>query len=80
MTPTLSDFIQVMADAFSSETEVKASVEFRELEEWSSMQALIVIAAIDEHFNVTIPEKEFRAAKTFQNLYDLTISNKTKDV
>lgn len=76
MNPTLEEFIDVMRDAFSPEAEVAPNVEFREMEDWSSMQALIVIAAIDEHFEVTIPEKEFRAAKTFKSLFELTVSSK----
>ena len=76
MTPTLSDFIDVLAESFSPEAQVEAGIEFRELEEWSSMQALIVIAAVDEHFDVTLPEKEFRKAQTFEDLYQLTISLK----
>lgn len=74
MNPTLSDFIQVMSDSFSPTAGVEAGVRFRELEEWSSMQALIVIAAVDEHFGVTLPEKDFRKAETFEDLFELTIS------
>ena len=76
MTPTSNDFIQVMADTFSPEAEIVPETQFRELEEWSSMQALIVIAAVDEHFGVTLPEKDFRKAQTFQDLYQLTVSLK----
>ena len=73
MNPTLSDFIDVISDAFSPSAGVEAGVRFRELEDWSSMQALIVIAAVDEHFGVTLPEKDFRKAETFEDLYELTI-------
>lgn len=75
MTPTIERFLEVMKEAFSPSANITAEVEFRELEEWSSMQALIVIAAIDEHFGVTIPEKDFRSAKTFQSLFELTVAN-----
>lgn len=76
MTLTLSDFIDAMASCFSPEATVEAGVQFREMEEWSSMQALIVIATVDEHFGVTLPEKDFRKAETFEDLYQLTISLK----
>jgi acyl carrier protein len=76
MTPTLTDFMSAMAETFSSKKEIVAQAQFRELEEWSSMQALIVIAAVDEHFGVTLPEKEFRKAETFQDLFQLTTSLK----
>ena len=75
MKPTQEEFIAVMSEAFSPEATVMLNIEFREMEEWSSMQALIVIAAIDEHFGVTVPEKKFREAKTFQALYELTVSS-----
>jgi len=76
MEPTLSDFIEAIAETFSTSAQVKAGIRFREMEEWSSMQALIVIAAVDEHFGVTLPEKEFRKAETFEDLHQLTISLK----
>lgn len=72
MTPTEQEFLDVLADTFSPTVEIAAETLFRELEEWSSMQALIVIATIDEHFGVTIPEKEFRKAQRFEDLFELT--------
>lgn len=76
MTPTLNVFLEVMRESFSPGISIEADVAFRELEEWSSMQALIVIAAVDEHFGVTLPEKDFRSAKTFHDLHRLTVSLK----
>lgn len=70
---TLDNFLQIFKALFQEENEISADSKFRELEEWSSMQALIVIAAIDEHFGVTIPERDFRAAQTVSDLYQLTI-------
>ena len=70
---TLSVFIDSVSACFSSSSEVKPETRFREMEEWSSMQALIVIATVDEDFGVTLPEKEFRKAQTFKDLFDLTV-------
>lgn len=68
-------FISVIASLF---TELPAPMQletpFRDLEEWSSMQALIVIATVDEQFGVTLPEKEFRKARTVGDLYRITVS------
>ena len=72
MPPTLSEFLEVLSETFASDVEVKADTRFRDMEDWSSMQALIVIATIDEHFGVTIPEKEFRKAQRFEDLFELT--------
>ena len=70
---TLENFLEVFTSLFQERKGISADSKFRELEEWSSMQALIVIAAIDEHFGVTIPERDFRAANTVSDLYQLTI-------
>ncbi len=62
-------FVSVIRDLFKEDQDaITATTRFRDLEEWSSMQALLVIAAIDEHFGVTVPEKEFRAANTINDL------------
>ena len=71
---TIEEFVNVIRSLFKEDgVTIEATTEFRELEEWSSMQALLVIAAVDEHFGVTLPEKEFRNANTIQDLYDVTI-------
>ena len=36
------------------------------------MQALILIAAVDEHFGVTLPEREFRSTETVEDIFNLT--------
>ncbi len=71
---TSNDFVEVINGLFANDELIHANVRFRELEEWSSMQALILIAAVDEHFGVTLPEKEFRKANTIEDLFLLTMS------
>ena len=74
MTESTPDtFLQVFSSLFQEGEAITLDSKFRELEEWSSMQALIVIAAIDEHFGVTIPERDFRNAQTVSDLYRLTM-------
>ncbi len=73
---TSNDFVEVIKGIFADASSINAEVRFRELEEWSSMQALILIAAVDEHFGVTLPEKEFRKSNTVEDLFILTISLK----
>jgi acyl carrier protein len=76
MSVTSNDFVEVIKGLFADATSINAEVRFRELDEWSSMQALILIAAVDEHFGVTLPEKEFRKANTVEDLFLLTNSLK----
>lgn len=74
--PANSDeFLEVFRSLFQDGSGIGLQTNFRELEEWSSMQALIVIAAIDENFGVTLQERDFREAKTVDDLYHLTTKN-----
>lgn len=49
-----------------------AETRFRELEQWSSLQALLVMAHIDATYGVTISPEEMRAAQTVEDLFRLT--------
>lgn len=68
----LDDFIQNFAEQFD---ETDASVftpetVFHELEEYSSLIALSIIAMIDEELGVTIGAHEMRSSVTIKDLYD----------
>jgi acyl carrier protein len=68
----INKFIANFADQFD---ETDASVftpetQFRELEEWSSLIALSVIAMIDEEYDVTLKGDDMRAAQTIEDLFN----------
>lgn len=68
----LDDFIQNFTEQFD---ETDASVftpetVFHELEEYSSLIALSIIAMIDEELGVTIGANEMRSSVTIKDLYD----------
>ena len=72
----ISDFIQNFADQFE-ETELDVfapETNYRELDEWSSLIALSVLAMIDEEYDVQLKGEEMRATKTIQELFDLVSS------
>ena len=48
---------------------------FHELEEYSSLIALSIIAMVDEEYGVTIGANEMSAAVTIQDLFD-TVKSK----
>ena len=69
-------FIQFFADQFE---DTDASVftpqtKFRELEEWSSLAALAILAMIDEEYDIQVSPKEMRETNTIQELFDLVAS------
>jgi len=49
---------------------IKADTEFKDLEEWSSMSALAVIAMVDSEYDVQIKGDDIRKAETIEDLYN----------
>lgn len=75
----IKEFIANFADQFD-ETDAEVftpETKFRELEEWSSLIALSVIAMVDEEYNVTLKGDDMRAAATIEDLYN-TIKSKAE--
>ena len=46
------------------------STRFRELEAWTSLQALIVVVSIERDYGVSLSAEDFEQAETLQDLYD----------
>lgn len=63
-----SQFDETPADAITPETK------FRELEEWSSMIALVVIAMVDEQYKVKLTGNEIKESNTVQDIYEKVIA------
>jgi acyl carrier protein len=68
----IKEFIANFAEQFD---ETEASVftpetKFKELEEWSSLIALSVIAMVDEEYDVTLKGDDMRAAQTIEDLFN----------
>ncbi len=54
--------------------EFKAETQFRELDEWSSLIALSVIAMVDEEYDVTLKGDDMKAANTIGELFEIVKS------
>ena len=68
----IKDFIENFAAQFddTDESEFKAETVFKEMDEWSSLIALSVIAMIDEEYDVTIKGDDIRNSNTIEDLYN----------
>lgn len=73
----LENFIENFAEQFDDTdvSEIKADTKFRELEEWSSLIALSVIAMVDEEYDVTLKGDDIRNAETVEDLFN-TVQSK----
>lgn len=72
----IKEFIQNFAEQFD-ETEASvftAETNYRDLDEWSSLIALSILAMVDEEYDVQLKGDEMRNTTTVQELYDLVCS------
>ena len=74
----LKEFIENFAEQLddTESSEIQADTEYRELDEWTSLTALSIIAMIDEEYDVQLKADEMRKTQTIQELFDLVKSKK----
>lgn len=72
---SLNEFVELFAEQFdeTEASEIQASTVFHELDEYSSLIALSIIAMIDEEFDVTIKGDDMRASVTVEDLYNKVV-------
>ena len=70
---TLDEFIADFADQFedTDASEIKAETEFKDLDEWSSLIALSIIAMVDEEYDVTLKGDDIRNSNTIEDLFNI---------
>lgn len=73
---SLEEFVALFAEQFeeTDSSEITADKNFRELDEWSSLIALSVIAMVDEEFDVTLKGDDIRNSSTIEDLYSIVKS------
>lgn len=74
----MNEFIKNFGDQFD-DTDVStftAETRFRELEEWSSLNALAVLNMMGKKYGVKILPDEMKPTQTIQELYNLVLSKK----
>ena len=72
----LKDFIENFADQFddTDASEFKAETIYKDVDEWSSLNALSVIAMVDEEYDVTLKGDDIQNSKTIEGLFNLVKS------
>lgn len=69
----IEKFIENLADQFdeTDANEIQADTKFHNLEEWSSLTSMCVIAMAKTQFGKTITGKEIRECETVEDLFNL---------
>lgn len=72
----LNEFVANFAEQFdeTDASEITASTEFHELEEWSSLTGMGVIAFVKTEYGKTITSKELRECETVEDVFNLVAS------
>ena len=68
----INEFVKLFSDQFD-DTPVESfypDLSFRDIDEWSSLTALSVIAMIDDEFDVQLKGDDVRNAKTISDLFN----------
>lgn len=75
----IEEFIQNVTDQFNMlSVELTPETRFRELDEWSSLEALLIITMVDDEYGIVLPPEEMRKTNTIQELYNLVQSLASK--
>lgn len=69
----INEFIANFAAQFdeTDPAEITVATRFRDLEEWSSLIGLSIIAMIDEEYDVTLRGDDMRKANTVEELFEI---------
>lgn len=69
---TLEKFIENFASQFddTDASVFAADTKFRDLDEWSSLIALSLIAMVDEEYDIALKGDDIRNANTVEDLYN----------
>lgn len=69
----LKDFIENFANQFddTDASEIQADTVYKELDEWTSLIALSVIAMVDEEYDITIKGDDIRNSNTVEDLFNI---------
>ena len=75
----LSKFLENFAEQFdeTDPSEITANTNFRDLDEWSSLMALSIMAMVDEEYDVQLKGNDIREAHTVEDLFN-TVKSKAE--
>ena len=76
----IEELIQRLEEEFEDlSVGLTPDTDFRQLDEWSSMHALIIIALVDTEYEVSLNGNDLKSMKTVQDLYNLVQERKRSE-
>ena len=73
---SLDEFVELFTEQFddTDASEISATTDFHDLDEWTSLIALSVIAMVDEEFDVALQGEDVKGSVTVEDLYNKVIA------
>ncbi len=73
---SIEEFITKLEEEFDDvqSGSLQANTNYREIENWGSMHALIIIALVDTEWDVSLSGNDLKSTNTIQELYDKVAS------
>jgi acyl carrier protein len=74
----INEFIEKFADQFEN-TGIElmtANTKFKNLDEWSSLLALSIIAMVDDEYGVAVKGSDIRNSETIEDLFKTVLERK----
>lgn len=73
---SLDEFVALFAEQFdfTDPSEIEAETVFHDLDEWSSLIGLSVIAMVDEEFDIALKGDDVKSSVTVEDLYNRVIA------
>lgn len=74
----INEFIQNVANQFNNTdaSEIKPETIFKDMDEWSSLMALNIIAMVDEEYDVVLKGNDIIHTVTVEDLFNLVKSRR----
>ena len=74
----INSFVENFAGQFDDTPadQIKAETNFRDLDEWSSLTALSIIAMVDEEYGVTLKGDDIKNAISVQDIFNRVVALK----
>jgi len=73
---SLSEFVELFAEQLeeTDASEITAATVFHDLEEWSSLIGLSIVAMVDEEFDVALKGDDLKNSVTIEDLYNKVVA------
>lgn len=72
----INEFVDRVSEQFDDATGLTAETKFRDVDGWSSIVGLSIIAMADEEYGVELSGDDVRSSQTIQDLYGKVLVKK----